>query len=170
MKTAFCLSIGPFWGKRFSRKNFGLFIIFGLRANFFNLLSNNFSRGFQSCILCFHQNNSKKNHLFLKKFESFFIISGYWVKNFCTSAIKISLHLSKLAYTCPKVHSEAKDSLLKTVQFRKQVRTLNNKTSFFVGNFWAGLSKLHFMFLLEHGEKNKNFFWKKPSLSFLNLG
>ena len=65
VKTAFCLSIGPFWGKRFLRKNFGLFIIFGLRANFSNLLST-FFKGFQSCILCFHQNVSKKKHHFLK--------------------------------------------------------------------------------------------------------
>ena len=72
MKTAFCLSIGPFWGKRFLRKNLGLFIIFGLLANFFNLLSNNFLRGFQSCLLCFHQIVSKKNHLFLKKNSKFF--------------------------------------------------------------------------------------------------
>ena len=42
VKTAYCVSIGSFWGKRFLRKNFGLFIIFGLRANFSQFLSNNF--------------------------------------------------------------------------------------------------------------------------------
>ena len=42
VKTAFCLSIGQFWGKKFLGNYFGLFIIFGLRATFFNLLSNIF--------------------------------------------------------------------------------------------------------------------------------
>ena len=170
MKTAFCLSIGPFWEKRFFGKKFGLFIIFGLLANFFNLLSNNFLRGFQSCLLCFHQIVSKKNHLFLKKNSKFFHHFRILSKNFWPSAIKNSLDLSKLASTCPKVQSEAKKFFLKIVQFSKQARTLDNKTSFFVKKFSAGLSKLHFMFLLEHSEKNKNFFWKKPSLPFLNLG
>ena len=72
MKTAFCLSIGPFWEKRFLGKKFGLFIIFGLRAIFFNLLSNNFLRGFQCFIVCFHQNVSKKKRVFLKKYCKFF--------------------------------------------------------------------------------------------------
>ena len=41
---------------------------------------------------------------------------------------------------------------------------------FFVGKLSAGLSKLHFVFLLEHSEKNKNFLRKNFFLYFLNLG
>ena len=72
VKTAFCLSIGTIWGKSFLRKISVLFIILGLRANFVKILSNNFLRGFQSSILCFHQNVSNKNICFRKKIESFF--------------------------------------------------------------------------------------------------
>ena len=169
VKTAFCLSIGPFLGKKILRKTFGIFIILGLRAIFLKLLSNISLRGFQSCFLCFHQNVSKKKHLFLKKIESFFNIFGYWVNKVWPSAIKISLDLSKLACTCPKVHSEAKKTFLKIVHFSKQNKLVpwTTRLHFFVNKISARLSKLQPMILLAFIEKKKLFL--KNKIICLNL-
>ena len=51
---------------------------------------------------------------------------GYCVNNFCPSAIRTSLWLSKMDSTCPKEHFEAKKFFLKIVQISKLIRTLNN--------------------------------------------
>ena len=130
MKTAFCLSTEPFWGKIFSWKNFVLSIIFGLGANFFQPFVKQILRGFQSCILCFHHNVSKKNH-FLWKIVSFFNTFEIRVNDFWPSAIKHSLALSKLESKCPKDLSESKTLFLKNNQFAKHVQKLNKKTQLF---------------------------------------
>ena len=151
MKSAFCLSIGPFWEKRFLGKKFGLFIIFGLRANFFNLLSNNFLRGFQCCILCFHQNVSKKKRVFLKKncmlFHHFRILSKQFLalyhKKFVRT-VKTGFYVSK-----GPIWSK-KNSFWKLFNFWNKLVPWTTRLHFVVGKIPAGLSKLHFMFLLEH--------------------
>ena len=156
--------------KKIVKEEFWSFYHIRTSSYFFSIFVRHFLRGFQSCILCFHQNVLKKKNLFLKKILGFFNLFGYCVNNFWPPAMKIPLDLSKLASTRPMVHSEAKNFFLKIVQFWKQARTLNNKTSFFVGKFSAGLAKLHFMFLSEHSKKSKNFLRKKFFLYFLNLG
>ena len=131
VETAFCLSIKQFRGK----KIFGRILFFlsysDFELVFFNLPSNNFLRGFQSCILCFHQNVLKKKNLLLKKIVSFFNTSGFRVNDFWSSAIKHSLGQSKLDSECPKDLSEAKKLFLKTIQVAKHARTLNKRTSTF---------------------------------------
>ena len=156
MKTAFCLSIGPFWGKRFLRKNLGLFIIFGLLANFFNLLSNNFLRGFQSCLLCFHQIVSKKNHLFLKKNSKFFHHFRILSKQFLYLCHKIFVKFVKTGFYVSKGPFWSKRfSFWKLFNFGNKLVPWTTRLPFFVENFSAGLSELYFMILLEHSEKKK---------------
>ena len=166
MKTAFCLSIGPFWGKRFLRKNLGLFIIFGLLANFFNLLSNNFLRGFQSCLLCFHQIVSKKNHLFLKKNSKFFHHFRILSKQFLYLCHKIFVKPVKTGFYVSKGPFWSKRfSFWKLFNFGNKLVPWTTRLPFFVENFSAGLSELYFMILLEHSEK-KNFRKKVFSIFF----
>ena len=169
MKTAFYLSIEPFWGKRFLWKNFGLSIIFGLRTNFFQLFVKIFSSGFQSCILCFHQNVSKKKNLFPKKIVSFLNTFGLPVNNFWPSAMKHSLGLSKLDSECPKDVSETKKKLfLKIIQVAKHAHTLNEKNSTFrEKNRWGCRN----CFLCFHRNiARKNNFPKRTRSFFESLG
>ena len=142
VKTAFCLSIGPFWGKRFLWENFVRFITFGGRANFFQRFVDYFFKGFSTLHFMFPSERFEEKLSVFEKNVSFFIIFGYWVNNFWSSAIKKSLDLSKLASTCPKVQFEAKKKLfLKDVQFSKHARTLNNKTSFYCWKKFGGVVK-----------------------------
>ena len=67
VKTAFCLSIGQFWGNRFSRKYFGLFIIFGLRANFSQFLSDIFWGVFKAAFYVSIRTSRRKKISFWKK-------------------------------------------------------------------------------------------------------
>ena len=164
VKTAFCLSIGLFWGKRFLRKNFGL-----LSNSDFELIFSTFCQlffsGFQSCILCFHQNVSNKKTSLIEKFVSFFNVFGYWVNNFWPSAINISLDLSKLASTCPKVQSEAKKTLFENCSIFETSSYLGQDFIFSLNYFRPGCQSSTSCFCWSIARKTKTF--SEKSLLYL---
>ena len=142
MKVAFCLSIGPFWGKTFSGKNFGVFIIFGLRANFFTF-AKQFLEGFQNCSL---------TNQFLAPCHKKFVRS-----------VKIGFCVSKGSFWSKK------NSFWKLFNFRNKLVHWTTRLFFLVKQFLRVVKAPLYVPVGTWREKNKNFFWKKIP-SFLNLG
>ena len=130
VKTALYKSKWPFWSESCSWKIFGILSHSHYELNFSNFFQLNFCKVLQTAFYVSIGTFRRKK--FLKKYVSFLNIFGFCVNNFCLSAIRTSLWLSKMDSTCPKQHFEAKKFFLKSSNFETYSYIEQHKFRFFV--------------------------------------